>query len=62
MSFVPSRRSFADRVGLKSTSGLGSLLTRYFEVSPEFLAKVLRKLRVTRAVAARSKSEFGIRL
>ena len=33
-----------------------------FEAAPEFLANDLRKLRVTRAVSARIKSEFGIRL
>ena len=33
-----------------------------FEAAPEFLAKELRKLRVTRAIAARIKSEFGIQL
>ena len=34
-----------------------------FEAAPEFLAKELRMLRVTRAViAARIKSEFGIQL
>ena len=33
-----------------------------FEAAPEFLAKELRKLRVTRAIAARIKSEFDIRL
>ena len=33
-----------------------------FEAAPEFLAKGLRKLRVTGAIAARIKSEFGIQL
>ena len=33
-----------------------------FEAAPEFLSKELRKLRVTRAISARVKSEFGIRL
>ncbi|CAN0312796.1 unnamed protein product [Scytosiphon promiscuus] len=33
-----------------------------FEAAPEFLAKELRKLRVTRAVAARIQREFGIQL
>ena len=33
-----------------------------FEAAPEFLANDLRKLRVTRAVSARIKSEFGTRL
>ena len=32
------------------------------EAAPEFLAKELRKLRVTRAIAARIKSDFGIQL
>ena len=34
----------------------------FFEAAPEFLAKDLRKLRVTRAIAARIKSDFGIQL
>ena len=33
-----------------------------FEAAPEFLVKEVRKLRVTRAVAARIKREFGIQL
>ena len=33
-----------------------------FEAAPEFLAKELRKLRLTRPIAARSKREFGIQL
>ena len=33
-----------------------------FEAAPEFLANELRKLRVTRAIATRIKSEFGIQL
>ena len=33
-----------------------------FEAAPEFLANELRKLRVTRAIAARIRSEFGIQL
>ena len=33
-----------------------------FEAATEFLAKELRELRVSRAIAARIKSEFGIRL
>ena len=32
------------------------------EAAPEFLAKELPKLRVTRAIAARIKSEFSIQL
>ena len=32
------------------------------EAAPEFLANELRKLRVTRAIAARIRSEFGIQL
>ena len=35
---------------------------KIFDAAPEFVAKELRKLRVTRAIAARIKSEFGIRL
>ena len=33
-----------------------------FVAAPEYLAKDLRKLRVTRAIAARMKRKFGIRL
>ena len=33
-----------------------------FAAAPEFLAKELRKLRLTRPIAARSKREFGIQL
>ena len=33
-----------------------------FEAAPEFLAKGWQKLRVTRAIAARIKREFGIQL
>ena len=33
-----------------------------FEAAPEFLPKELRKLRVTRAIAARIKRKFGIQL
>ena len=33
-----------------------------FEAAPAFLAKELHNLRVTRAIAARIKSEFDIRL
>ena len=33
-----------------------------FEAAPQFLAKELRKLRVTRAISASIKSEFGIQL
>ena len=33
-----------------------------FKAAPEFPAKELRKLRVTRAIAARIKREFGIQL
>ena len=33
-----------------------------FEVAPEFLAKEVRKLRVTRAVTTRIKREFGLQL
>ena len=47
---------------LKSTSGLGEPFKEIFEAAPEFLAKELRNLRVTRAIAARIKSEFGIQL
>ena len=32
------------------------------QVAPKFLANELRKLRVTRAIAARIKSEFSIQL
>ena len=33
-----------------------------FEAAPEFLKKELRKMRVTRAVAARITREFGLQL
>ena len=67
MSCVRSRRSFADCVGRlgwfrSRRADLGALKKEIFEAVPEFLAKEFRKLRVTRAIAARIKSEFGIQL
>ena len=66
MSCVPSRPSFADRVGRLGWFDVDERtwesFKEIFEAAPEFLAKELRKLRVTRAIAARIKREFGIRL
>ena len=66
MSCVRSRRSFADRVGrlswFRSRRADAGALKEIFEATPKFLAKELRKLRATRAIAARIKSEFSILL
>ena len=66
MSCVPSRRSFADRVGrlgwFEVDEWTWEPFQEIFEAAPEFLAKELRKLRVTRAIAARIKSEFGVNI
>ena len=53
---------FVDWVGFEVDERTWELFKEIFEAAPEFLAKELRKLRVTRAIAARMKSEFGIRL
>ena len=53
MSCVPSRPSFADRVGRLGWFDVDERtwesFKEIFEAAPEFLAKELRKLRVTRA-------------
>ena len=51
-----------DRVGFEVDERTWEPFNEIFEAAPEFLAKELRKLRVTRAIAARIKREFGIRL
>ena len=66
MSCVRSGRSFADRVGrlgwFEVDERTWEPYREIFEAAPEFLAKEMRKLRVTRGIAARIKSEFGIQL
>ena len=61
-----SRRSFADRVvdwvGFEVDERTWEPFEEIFEAAPELLAKELRKLRVTRCIAARIKSESGIQL
>ena len=49
-----------DRVGFEVDERTWEPLKEIFEAAPEFLAKELWKLRVTRAIAARIKCEFGI--
>ena len=51
-----------DWVGFEVDERTWEPFKEIFEAAPEFLAKELRKLRVTRAIAAPIKSEFGIRL
>ena len=51
-----------DWVGFEVDERTWEPFKEIFEAAPEFLAKELRKLRVTRVIAARIKSEFGIRL
>ena len=51
-----------DWVGFEVNERTWEPFEEIFEATPEFLAKELRKLRVTRAIAARIKSEFDIRL
>ena len=53
---------FVDWVGFEVDERTWEPFKEIFEAAPEFLAKELRKLRVTRASAARIKSEIGIRL
>ena len=50
-----------DWVGFEVEDRTYAPFSQMFEAAPEFLAKELRKLRVTRAIAARIKSEVGIR-
>ena len=51
-----------DWVGFEVDERTWEPFKEIFEAAPQFLAKELRKLRVTRAIAARIKSEFCIRL
>ena len=51
-----------DWVGFEVDERTWEPFREIFEAAPEFLAKELRKLRVTRAVAARIKHQFGIQL
>ena len=51
-----------DRVGVEVDERTWEPFKEMFEAAPEFLTKELRKLRVTRAIAARIKDEFGIQL
>ena len=51
-----------DWVGFEVDERTWEPFKEIFEAAPEFLVKELRKLRVTRAIAARIKREFGIQL
>ena len=51
-----------DWVGFEVDERTWEPFKEIFEAAPEFLAKELRNLRVTRAIAARIKSEFDIQL
>ena len=51
-----------DWVGFEVDERTWEPFKEIFEADPEFLARELRKLRVTRAIPARIKSEFGIQL
>ena len=51
-----------DWVGFEVDERTWESFEEIFEAAPEFLAKELRKLRVTRAVAARIEREFSIQL
>ena len=51
-----------DWIGFEVEERTWEPLKDIFEAAPEFLVKELRKLRVTRGVAARIKREFGIQL
>ena len=51
-----------DWVGFEVDERTWEPFREIFEAATEFLAKELRELRVSRAIAARIKSEFGIRL
>ena len=51
-----------DWVGFEVDERTWEAFKEIFEAAPEFLAKELRKLRVTRAVAGRIISDFGIQL
>ena len=52
----------ADWVGFEVKERTWEPFKDIVEAAPEFLTKEVRKLRVTRAVAARIKREFGIQL
>ena len=51
-----------DWVGFEVDERTWEPFKEIFEAAPEFLSMELRKLRVTRAIAARIKRYFGIRL
>ena len=51
-----------DWVGFEVDKRTWEPFKEILEAAPEFLAKELRKLRVTRAIAARIKREFGTQL
>ena len=51
-----------DGVGFEFDERTWEPFKEIFQVAPKFLANELRKLRVTRAIAARIKSEFSIQL
>ena len=51
-----------DRVGFDVDERTCEPFKEIFEAAPEFLAKGLRKLGVTRTIAVRIKNEFRIRL
>ena len=51
-----------DWVGFEVDERTWEPFKEILEATPEFLAKELRKLRVTRAIAARIKSEFGVNI
>ena len=51
-----------DWVGFEVDERTWEPFKEIFEAAPEFLAKELRNSRVTHAIVARIKSEFGIQL
>ncbi|CAM9711236.1 unnamed protein product, partial [Sphacelaria rigidula] len=51
-----------DWVGFEVEEHTWEPFQNIFEAAPEFLKKELRKVRVTRSIAARITREFGIRL
>ena len=53
---------FVDWVGFDVDERTCEPFKEIFEAAPEFLTKELLKLRVTRTITVRIKSEFGIRL
>ena len=54
--------ALVDWVGFEVDERTWEPFKEIFEAAPELLAKELRKLRVTRCIAARIKSESGIQL